>query len=158
MRVRERLAASRQPEFGALRERLLTIGGREVKPAPGWLDNAIDELLQRGELMRFGISLLVMQSGHCNGNVARIWLERGPQIHAMCTGYALDANDGTVWRQHWWGLTTEPRIIETTVARSRYFGICFTGVSADGVATDILREVRTWRRGNESGNLRSVQH
>jgi hypothetical protein len=147
VRLRARLAILRQPQFKALRERLLTIAGREVKPAPGCFDPMIDEILKSGREMRLSISRVVMQAAHCNANVARIWRQRNATVLAMCTGYALDT-DGTVWRQHWWGLTTEPRIIETTVPRSRYFGIDFTGEVADDVATEILRKVRTWR--NES--------
>ena len=145
MRVRERLAALRQPEFKALRERLLSIGGCEVKPAPGWVDNAIGALLDDGREMRLGILLVRMQSAHCNANIAQIWQQRNASVLAMCTGYALDPG-GSVWRQHWWGLTSEARILETTIARSRYFGVDFTGESADEMAVEILCRVPTWRK------------
>ncbi len=107
--------------------------------APGGVDNYVDELLKDGRQMRLGISLYKMQPEHCHANIARLWQQRIAGLETICMGYALDA-DGTFWREHWWGLSAHARIIETTVPRSRYFGIDFSGEDADGVATEILRK------------------
>lgn len=131
-----------QPGFDSLCDRLLAIAGREVKPAPGGEDNAIDALLKDGRSLRLGIDLCRMQPGHCNVNMARLWRQHSGNLAAICTGYALDT-DGTVWRQHWWGISNGERIVETTVPRSRYFGIDFTGDGADKIAADILRRFQS---------------
>lgn len=128
-----------QPGFYALQDRLLRIGGLEVKPAPGGYDPAIDALLKDGREIVLPVALRPMQPQHCHANVARLWHQRTPGLIAISAGYALDA-DGTTWRQHWWGLVEGVGIIETIERRARYFGIDFTGDAADGVAADILKE------------------
>jgi hypothetical protein len=124
--------------FEALRERLLSIGGMTVKPAPGGVDNAIDALLSDGREVKLRIRDELMDPGFCNRNVAQLWQDR--KVEAMCTGYALDPA-GDVWRQHWWGIS-EGHIVETTARRSRYFGICRIGEDADRWSAEVLRKLR----------------
>jgi hypothetical protein len=133
-----------QTGFDAVRDRLLKIGGSEVKQAPGRYDPAIDELLRDGREISLPVLMRPMEPQHCHANVARLWQQHAPSLVAISAGYALDA-DGYVWRQHWWGLATDIGIIETTEPRSRYFGIDFTGEAANAVTTEILREFEAHR-------------
>ncbi len=72
-----------------------------------------------------------LEAGWCHRNVARVWVSRQPGIVGIGTGYAL-SEDG-LWRQHSWGVLKNG-ILETTVARTKYFGVMLKGIAADSFA------------------------
>jgi hypothetical protein len=135
-----RKAVKNEPQFQALRQKLLCIGGVDFVPPPDEMDNAVETLLAEGERMRLPVVLREMKASHCHSNVAHLWLERYPGMVAIFIGYALSGDDG-LWRQHSWGLVNPGGILETTVARSEYFGLQWTGEPADQYAAAVLRAI-----------------
>ena len=69
------------------------------------------------------------------------------------TGYAL--SDDGLWRQHSWGLLTDDRVVETTVARLRYFGAILTDPAA---AEFVLANFVVPREGEDMGPLPATEH
>jgi len=78
------------------------------------------------------VRLRLMKSSLCHQNVASVWAKRRFGIVGVATGYVL-SEDG-LWRQHSWGILRDG-ILETTEARSKYFGIIFQGDEADFFAS-----------------------
>ncbi len=104
---------------------LLAHGGTLVVPPP-----TPDLLLemQRDQGQVFDPSTLEVRVGDddCHRNAARLW--RTGAASAVGTGYAL--SDDQLWREHSWAWTAAGVLIETTVPRTRYFGIRFDGEDA----------------------------
>ena len=92
-------------------------------------DDAL-EWIRNGFVQAGPVVLKVGVASACHQNVAAVWRKarRGGMV-GIGTGYGLTA-DG-LWRQHSWGILREG-ILETTVARTKYFGICLQGPRADG--------------------------
>jgi len=128
-RLTQRLedASREQPEIILLRQKLLSIGGTELV-APPQFDSDLPSLINDGYLMPGAVVEEVLQSRACHQNVAELW--RQAKLSGIGTGYALS---GELWRQHSWGVRTNC-IVETTVARSKYFGFLLTGDKADHFA------------------------
>jgi len=57
----------------------------------------------------------------CHRNVAALW--RSGQAAFIGTGYAL--SDDELWREHSWAWDHQGQLLETTMARSCYFGLRF---------------------------------
>ena len=122
-----------------LAARLLRIGGTSVLFPPD--DPAYMRRLLRGERWTPGVNAALRRQpgapSQCHRNTARWWEANAPTHGvrvAMVTGYALTPDDG-LWREHTWGLWLRPRagttIVETTVARSVYFGLVLTPADAE---------------------------
>jgi hypothetical protein len=124
---RLRKAVREQPELKSLKVLLLQFGGDFIV-APSKLDLDVPALLASGCLMSGPIIMKQMKSSMCHKNVAALWKAREQGIVAIATGYAL-SEDG-LWRQHSWGVLLDG-ILETTVCRSRYFGIVLNSSEAD---------------------------
>jgi len=103
-----------------LRSYLLCFGGRELV-YPLTPDRDLAELMNRGEWMTGAVVLKRMARSACHRNVAKLWLAKPGKLSAIGTGYAL--SDDGLWRQHSWGLRADGRIVETTIARQKYFGL-----------------------------------
>ncbi len=111
------------PVIAALKERLLAIGGerfqtdwhlaRDVSPA------LAIALLSGGAACSGRTARLEPGDDSCHANAVRN-VERHPGWSAE-TGFAL-SRDG-IWRVHSWNRDAEGRIVETTVRRTRYFGV-----------------------------------
>lgn len=127
-RLREAIA--RQPKIRTLRKLLLEIGGAELvaPPAP---DSNVPLLIDSGFIMAGPVRHKVMRAGSCHRSVSRVWRRKRSGIVGVGTGYAL-SEDG-LWRQHSWGVQREG-ILETTVPRSKYFGLLLQGADADWFA------------------------
>lgn len=121
--TRLKAASQVQPEILALRKLLLQFGGTELVAPPG-CDPDLEALLQRGELVRGTVLETLMERSVCHQNAAALWT-RG-DLTGIGTGYALS---GELWRQHSWGMRDDC-IIETTAARSAYFGLILQGEEA----------------------------
>lgn len=121
------------PAIVQLGERLLAIAGIRVL-VPTMPDD-LPAILSRGRSWTIGTDArLKMMRGapsQCHRNAARWWEANqhiAPRI-AICTGYAMIADDG-LWREHSWGIWKRPRaghtIIETTLERAIYYGFELT--------------------------------
>jgi hypothetical protein len=131
LRRDQRLTFLAQREsFEQLLTRLRHLGGERIviPPAP---DDDLGRLLGPDARAFDGTGVLIRPGlpSACHANVAALWRRGEAQI---VTGYALSA-DG-LWRQHSWGLTTNDCVIESTLARVRYFGICLGADHADAFA------------------------
>ena len=140
-----------QPRLQVLVDQLLELGGwfcvfREP-PEPH-----LDQLLARGRV--FTPARLLRRPGRssgCHGNAAAEWLKCDDL--RIVTGYAL--SDDGLWRQHSWGLLTDDRVVETTVARLRYFGAILTDPAA---AEFVLANFVVPREGEDMGPLPATEH
>jgi uncharacterized protein DUF4265 len=108
-----------------LKQQLLTIDGWAVVLLDG--ETHASALQERGEL-RDGDSAerREMTPSACHSNVSDVYLS--DTSLTPWVGYALSA-DG-MWRQHGWLATAQGTLIETTVARVKYFGIPLVGAEA----------------------------
>ena len=84
----------------------------------------LDQLLAYGEELDGSVELVPGKAHDCHANSARLWRGNRAAL-AIATGYAL-SEDG-LWRQHSWIIrkyptTKQPRILETTLTRVKYFG------------------------------------
>jgi hypothetical protein len=111
-----------------VRAKLLDIGGERVVMKPK--HHLWHLLVQYGVLFELPATLRLMEPSRCHLNVASLWHQRkrGSRLIGIAPGYALDT-DG-LWVFHSWALT-KSRIIETTVLRTRYFGMPCYGPHAD---------------------------
>jgi hypothetical protein len=99
-----------------LRAKLLACGGERAAfygPEPHAKD-----LLERGRLFDEPVKMRPSKARQCHTNVSRIW-ERAPTKNRIVTGYGLSNG---VWMSHTWALR-DGAVLETTVARERYFGV-----------------------------------
>jgi hypothetical protein len=130
LRRRLREAVKSQPDLKRLKTLLLRFGG-DFLVAPPKVDPDVPMLLHSGFLTSGPIKLKIMDTSSCHQNVAAAWKGRRFGIVAVATGYAL-SEDG-LWRQHSWGVLRDG-VLETTVARLKYFGIVLQGRLADRFA------------------------
>jgi hypothetical protein len=130
LQERLRTAVAGQPDLKRLKPLLLRLGG-EFLVAPPKPDSDILALADAGFVMAGPITLKIMRSSMCHQNIAAAWKSRRFGIVGIGTGYAL-SSDG-LWRQHSWGLLREG-LLETTVAREKYFGVLLQGPKADWFA------------------------
>jgi hypothetical protein len=135
-RIRE--AVEQQPEIGILRKLLLGLGGLQLV-APPQPDLAVTLLISAGFVMAGSVQSEIMEDSNCHVNVARVWTQRQRGVVGIGIGYAL--SDDGLWRQHSWGLRREG-ILETTVPRTKYFGLLLQGWDADSFAESNLAEVQ----------------
>jgi hypothetical protein len=133
--TRMKQALKEQPELRQLSRILLRIGGAALVPPP-WPDPDVCELIQSGFVSAGPIRLRAGRPNCCHENLAAMWGKPRSLLVALGTGYALSP-DG-LWRQHSWGVLREG-IIETTVVRTKYFGILLQGERADQFAQWIFR-------------------
>jgi hypothetical protein len=142
---RLKAAAEQQPEILTFRNVLLALGGDELVPPPT-LDSDVPILLEQGSVMSGFVISRPIEEGRCHENVAELWREKKEGIVGIGVGYALSA-DG-LWRQHSWGVRESGAIIETTAARTQYFGRLLQGTEADDFAEANMGDVedRHWRR------------
>ena len=124
---RLRAAIKYQPEIKLLRALLLELGGVELV-APSGFDPDVPFLIDSGFAMVGPAKCNVMERSACHKNTARLWLAKRRGLIGIGTGYAL-SKDG-LWRQHSWGVRRNG-ILETTVARVKYFGRALKGREAD---------------------------
>lgn len=131
----ERLAqfAAEQPGLRTLRERLLDLGGEEMVPLP---EPDLAKILARARSWSGkDAELRAGRASDCHANASRLW--RGDaRRHRIVTGYALTDDDG-LWRQHTWALDGD-QLVETTEARSAYYGVILTEKEAQKFAESNL--------------------
>lgn len=130
LRRRIREAALAQPEMKGLVRQLLKLGGEFVVAPPG-LDSHLPELIECGFVMGGAVVVKRGRASECHDNVAGLWLARRFGMVGIGTGYAL--SDDGLWRQHSWGVLREG-VLETTLVRVEYFGICWQRERADRFA------------------------
>jgi len=153
--ARVEAAIQEQPEFAALRAKLLERGGTEIVPPCAWNDDLrqyviapdpdLLALIDHGCLMpgRVVCRSRDMQPNRCHENIARLWLQKRKRdaLIGIATGYCLG---GDLWRQHSWGIRKDS-LLETLGERERYFGIRLEGIDADVFAFKALaREQTNW--------------
>jgi hypothetical protein len=83
------------------------------------------------------LQIKIMSKSRCHENVARVWTRKRHGVLGIGTGYAL--SDDGLWRQHSWGVRREG-VLETTVPRTKYFGLLLQEEEADGFADANLAE------------------
>ena len=104
------------PELKPLQDRLLSLGGDWVALEPEF---DLESLLEKGRLFKGKIILKRMSPLNCHRNCCELW-EKNPRTSKIASGWALSI-DG-IWRQHTW-LLKDKAIIETTEARTMYYGV-----------------------------------
>jgi hypothetical protein len=124
-------AKANRRDIKLTQERLLAIGGKKISPQP---NEYIQCLASHGQLMDCPVIFREMEPSQCHENVRELWLKKRPKsrLLAICTGYGLTEDD--MWRPHSWGLSRTAgkiSIIETTVIRSKYFGVMFNREGSD---------------------------
>lgn len=106
-----------QQLWTTLEQRLLSIGGKRVV----WWGPSVHlpAIVARGKLFNQPVKKRKMSNNQCHTNAASLW---GDAVKAttIATGYCLSW-DG-LWRQHSWAIRGK-HVVETTVSRSRYYGI-----------------------------------
>lgn len=119
-----------------LNERLVAIGGDilclPLGPNPESENGWVSWLLEHGQLIDGPITLRRKGISGCHQNVATIWRRKQHGITGICSGYGL--SDDGLWRAHTWGLLPGGGILETTIAREKYFGLVHEGEMADDFA------------------------
>lgn len=139
LKRRLREAVGKQPQIESLRRLLLELGGRQLVAPPSH-DPAVPLLINAGFVMAQSVYRIIMQEGRCHENVARVWTRGQRGVVGIGTGYAL--NEDGLWRQHSWGLLRDG-ILETTVPRTKYFGLLLQGGEADLFAESNCRRPLT---------------
>ena len=119
--------AEKQPEILILRDILLSIGGTHLV-APSRPEPDLEDILNRGIVMKEPVHFEEMARSGCHQNVSELWREKRGNLVALATGYAL--SDDGLWRQHSWGMQKDA-IFETTEPRTVYFGLRIEGADAD---------------------------
>lgn len=139
LRQRVTAAIAETPRLAILRDKLLNIGGEEIRVLPRNQDPDLDALILRGTLNTLPVKERKrgMWECRCHGNVAQLWFLK--KLVAIETGYGLFNDDG-LWRQHTWGIigTRKPKILETLGTRDKYFGFRMTGLEADVFAVKVF--------------------
>ncbi|MBX7070499.1 MAG: hypothetical protein K1X38_14010 [Microthrixaceae bacterium] len=100
---------------------LLAHGGALAVPPPE-PDPLLGMIQEQGKV--YAPSYVIYVGGdasECHRNVAALW--RSGQATFIGTGYAL--SDDELWREHSWAWDDEGHLLETTTARSCYFGLRF---------------------------------
>lgn len=133
LKRRLRECAEQQPEIEILRKLLLNIGGLQLV-APPEPDAALPLLITAGFVMAGPVQCKILKESACHANVARVWGEKHNGLIGIGVGYAL--SDDGLWRQHSWGVLREG-ILETTVERTKYFGILLQHENADSFAQSV---------------------
>jgi hypothetical protein len=112
-----------------LRAKLLKIGGTRISPQP---HPDIRIIVRHGRPHDNPVIFKEMEPSSCHENVSKLWVNRTKRTRliAICTGYALTDHDADgMWCPHSWALRKTKgvvSIIETTVSRTKYFGIAYT--------------------------------
>ena len=150
--LRKRIAdaARTEPRWLALRERLLSIGGKEI--VVGFAEYFSDgispsALTKRARLFDArGVLKVTGAGGECHHNTAalcsgeQLWrfLRRRdlPKVK-IATGWAL-YEDG-LWRNHSWGVTTDGTVVETTVPFAAYFGVVLSPAEQERFVKKVLK-------------------
>lgn len=111
--------------WGHWRSQLLLIGGSDVVPPVVLEWRIVDLMLHACQHAGADALFVAGEPSNCHDNVANLWVERvtacGHEVASAWTGYAL--SDDGLWRQHSWAMTTDGRVIETTVGRTVYMGV-----------------------------------
>ena len=117
-------ALEKMPELKLLQDRLLSLGGdwAALQPEPD-----LKALLNKGQLFKGKVIFKPMTPCQCHSNCAQLW-DKHPKTCTIATGWAL-SKDG-IWRQHTWILKART-IIETTEARTMYYGIVLSNEEAN---------------------------
>jgi hypothetical protein len=84
----------------------------------------LESLLSRGELFTGPVVRKPGARGRCHENTAHLWGKDVRRVK-IATGYCL--NDDGLWRQHSWAMKDEG-ILETTIKRTKYYGIVLEGL------------------------------
>ena len=116
LRDREREMVQRQTELRKLKRKLLSLGGEAVCLQ---YEPDLDLLLTLGQEYAQPVRRVPGVNSACHLNVGRLFDEK--RLAAIVTGWAL-SEDG-IWRQHSWGIDWKGRLVETTLPRTRYFGV-----------------------------------
>lgn len=105
---------------------LLDIGGKEVVPNR---ETMAKELINEGEVIDFNsIEVVKGRSNQCHKNSCLLYQQNNCITH-IGTGWALSDDD--FWRQHSWAIKNNDTIVETTVPREIYYGICMNDERAE---------------------------
>ena len=121
MENRQRLLVAANPLWEELENKLLLVGGDGV----GYnAEPHLDILVSRGVPFKGKSTLQKLENSRCHSNIAFMWSSLKDEGFQIVTGWALTKSDNR-WRQHTWGLTND-KITETTVKRSKYFGVILT--------------------------------
>jgi hypothetical protein len=93
-------------------------------------DPMIDVFRTRGWLWSSSARFVGGEVSACHHNAVALW--RSGDACAIGSGYAL-SDDGR-WREHTWGVAEDGELLETTEARTAYFGVELRGQSAEQFA------------------------
>jgi hypothetical protein len=123
-------AVKTQPKLTELKRLLLKIDG-DFLVAPPKPDSHLALLLRSGFVMHGPVTLKITATSACHQNAAAIWRSHKSNVVGIATGYAL-TRDG-LWRQHSW-VVLRDGLLETTVKRTKYFGVLLQDSHADRFA------------------------
>jgi hypothetical protein len=125
-----------------LESKLLSIGGNKVVQQS---EPHVTDLLGQGMVFSTeGLKLIRGEPHRCHRNCALEYLAE-PATYQIATGYGL--NNG-IWCQHSWLIKgiRKRRIVETTIPREVYYGICLTDLDAiKFVMVETIRHLPGWR-------------
>lgn len=123
--LKKKWSSGEYNELIPLRKQLLSISGDEVVPSK---EPDLDKINNKAEVINpHNIIHLEGRSNHCHENSAYLYQDK-PSITEIGTGWAL-SNDG-LWRQHSWAMRGS-ELVETTVQRTKYYGILLNGDEAN---------------------------
>jgi hypothetical protein len=123
--AQQAVLAAHGDQYEQLAARLHDAAGGSVLVIATNDDEHLDLVVAGGHtIAAAGAELRLGRTSGCHANTA--WLARRGECRPA-TGYAL--SDDGYWRQHSWGVTSDGRILETTVARTAYFGVVLTGAA-----------------------------
>ncbi len=135
LRRKQRMWLLGNPEYMALLEKLLSLGGDFVDPRK---EPDLKKILERGQEFTMTSPTRIiyehvvhhkMASGDCHKNVVELYRSSLFPKASIATGWAL-SSDG-LWRQHSWLVMEEGKIVETTDLRNKYYGVKLTKDEAD---------------------------
>lgn len=106
---------------------LLTLGGTHV--CVPFTERDSKALLRRGkQVSTRNLRFVTGDTSRCHANSAKLW-KGNRKVYRIMTGYALSSGDG-MWRQHSWLFHKNGYSVETTEARSIYFGMALNLLEA----------------------------
>lgn len=123
-RLIKRWKSGEYDELIPLRKKLLSISGREMVP---FKEPDLQKMINDGKKIQpHNIIFKKGRSSQCHENSALLY-NNNRSITEIGTGWAL--SDDGLWRQHSWAMRGS-ELVETTVSRSKYYGILLDGEEA----------------------------
>ena len=115
MQERRQLLIAIDPLWEALETKLLAVGGERIAYN---IEPSTKDIVERGIEFSGKSRMMRGEPSRCHGNASHLWLKN--KDFKIVEGWAL--SEDSCWRQHTWGILND-KTIETTVKRTKYFGV-----------------------------------